>query len=138
MKTPKIDPELVKSITTAINHSELQEKMGNVTQLWVKSRLKDLIKVSYLPSIEFLANTLARSAERDPLDDNTRMAIFLIASELLLVYNQDMPKFLRNVSVDDAEALDNVVGWMRSLITVGYILAKEGLNNEPVSDKDRA
>lgn len=134
---PQVDPQLPLDITDAINHDPLRDQMHPVTTLWVKSRLKDLLRENYIPTVDWLANTLSRNAERDPLTNSDRMAIFLICSEIAMAYTDLLPKFIKEEALDDTEMMDNVIGWMRGMMTMGFILCKEGLvyDGESIPDK---
>lgn len=136
MTSPNIDPMLLLSIEDAINHQKLALDMKPVTSVWVKRQLTRLLKEYYTSSIDWLAFTLSRSAEDDPLTRENRMAIFLICSELMLVYRDDVAKLLPKMNVQSNAELEKIINWTRAVMTVGFLLAKEGLDNDqPIPDQ---
>ncbi|SRR5258706_5204528 len=134
MTSPKIDPLLLLSISEAINHDALADNMKPVTTAWVKKYLVKLLKEYYTSSIDWLAFTIARPSENDPLTKRERMSIFLICSEMLLVYRSDLTKLMPNMNLDDPLEMEKILNWSRAIMTMGFLLAREPLD-ESIPDK---
>lgn len=118
------DPSLIDKLSVFLDHDKLEESIKPQLAIWVRERFDYLLERYFIKSELWLAQAVQRQAENDPITEADRMAIWKIADTILA-----------QVALPDTH--ERKISYIRALLSLGYVLAKEGLDGKSSGNKDK-
>lgn len=112
-----MDPKLVAKILAVLERDDLLRSVEGPANQWISDHGLALVNKYHKNSVEWLAHVLARSPELEPLDDDTRMFIWVVATKVFDFRQQSMTPHEFSC-------------WCFSLISLGYLMCKEGIDGQ--------
>ena len=108
----ELSAEFFRDLREAVGHETLFEQELQPTDEWIGKRAIALIEKNLVDSVTYMAKTLARDPENEPIEDSARMRIWITA------------KRLHEASPDKMNS-QQFESWIFCLISLGYMMKSD-------------